>query len=116
MAAKIISASAIKRRAYWVDEIVKISGKFGDDSARIDAELTVEVAQGKVGAVLDHLRLCGSIPERYGHDTSEEKLYSKYTDALLATAYRYMGLSAAVLSERADAADPFARRASHVWK
>ena len=56
-------------------------------------------------ALIDHLRLCGSIPEQYGHDTSEEKLYSKYTDALLAAAYRYIGLTSVVLDERADAAD-----------
>ena len=56
-------------------------------------------------ALLDHLHLCGSIPEQYGHDTSEEKLYSKYTDALLAAAFRHIGLTSLVLTERADAAD-----------
>lgn len=61
----------------------------------------------KVGlpALLDHLRLCGDIPEPYGHDTSEEKLYSKYTDTLLAVSFRQLGLKALVLTERADAAD-----------
>ena len=102
---QIISQKAVERRAYWVDEIVKISGRFGEDSSRVDAELTAEVDKDGTKAIVDHLRLCGSIPERYGHDTSEEKLYSKYTDALLAVAYRHIGLTAAVLSERADAAD-----------
>lgn len=54
---------------------------------------------------MDHLRLCGTIPETYGHDSSEEKLYSKYTDALLAVTFRHMGLKSTVLTERADAAD-----------
>lgn len=51
------------------------------------------------------MQLCGAIPERYGHDSSEEKLYSKYTDALLAASLRYIGLTSLVLKERADAAD-----------
>ena len=56
-------------------------------------------------ALLDHLRLCGNIPEQYGHDSSEEKLYSKYTDVVLAAALRSIGLKAIVMSERGDAAD-----------
>jgi type II restriction enzyme len=67
--------------------------------------LTAEIEQDGLGALLGHLHLCGAIPEHYGHDTSEEKLYSKYTDALLAAAFRYIGLTSLVLSERADAAD-----------
>jgi len=74
MPGKIISAKAIERRSYWVDEIVKISGRFGEDSSRIEAELAAEVKKDGASAIVDHLRLCGSIPERYGHDTSEEKL------------------------------------------
>lgn len=102
---QLISQKAIQRRSYWVEEIVKISGHFGDDSSRVEAELSQEVKKDGTSALLDHLRLCGSIPEQYGHDTSEEKLYSKYTDALLAACYRHVGLKAEVLSERADAAD-----------
>ena len=81
-----LSDGAIARRAYWIDEIVKISGHFGEDTSRIEAELKSEIQRDGVTALIDHLRLCGSIPEHYGHDTSEEKLYSKYTDALLASA------------------------------
>ena len=49
--------------------------------------------------------MCGAIPEKYGHDTSEEKLYSKYTDIALAKAYAEMGITSIVLKERADTAD-----------
>jgi HindIII restriction endonuclease len=100
-----ISSTAIARRAYWVDEIVKISGKFGEDTSRIEAELDSEIKRDGVAALIDHLVLCGSIPEHYPHDSSEEKLYSKYTDALLAAAFRYIGLTSLVIGERADAAD-----------
>ncbi|MGH2638955.1 MAG: HindIII family type II restriction endonuclease, partial [Rhabdochlamydiaceae bacterium] len=102
---EVISRAAIRRRAYWTDEIVKIGGRFGEDSARVAEELTAEIKRDGVAALLDHLRLCGSIPEHYGHDSSEEKLYSKYTDALLAAAYRYIGLTSVVVEERADSAD-----------
>ena len=51
------------------------------------------------------MRLCSAIPESYGHDTSEEKLYSKYTDALISASYSFIGLDSIVLAERADSAD-----------
>jgi type II restriction enzyme len=87
MSLEILTAQSIQRRHHWIDEIAKISGRFGDDSSRIDRELISEIQQDGLAALLDHLRLCGSIPEHYGHDSSEEKLYSKYTDSLLAMAF-----------------------------
>ena len=93
------------RRVYWIDEIVKLSGHFGSDSTRVEVELSNEINANGLASLLDHLRLCSAIPESYGHDSSEEKLYSKYTDALISTAYTFIGLKSAVLTERADAAD-----------
>lgn len=55
--------------------------------------------------LIDHARFCGVIPESYGHDSSEEKLYSKYTDVLLAVAFRALEFDALVLTERAGVAD-----------
>lgn len=101
----IITAATMARRRYWLNEIVRLSGSFGLDASRIEAELASEVRRDGVNAVLDHLRLCGNIPEEYGHDSSEEKLYSKYTDVVLAAALRQLGLKALVLTERGDAAD-----------
>ena len=102
---EVLTDRAIERRVRWVNEIAQISGQFGADTARIERELALEIRQEGLVALMDHLHLCGSIPELYGHDTSEEKLYSKYTDALLATAYRQMGLTSLVLLERGDSAD-----------
>ena len=79
---KIISERAIKRRIYWVNEIKKLRGNFGDDYTRLENELSAEIKKEGLTALIDHLRLCGNIPESYGHDSSEEKLYSKYTDCL----------------------------------
>jgi len=102
---KIISDVAIKRRQYWVEEIRKLSGHFGNDTEKLEKELETEVNKNGVFSLIDHLRLCGNIPESYGHDTSEEKLYSKYTDCLLSLSYTALGIKSLVLKERSDAAD-----------
>ncbi|MCC7224867.1 MAG: HindIII family type II restriction endonuclease [Chitinophagales bacterium] len=83
----------------------KLSGNFGSDTEKLEKELEAEINKNGISSLIDHLRLCGNIPESYGHDTSEEKLYSKYTDCLLSLAYTALGLKSLVLKERADAAD-----------
>ncbi|HEY1038123.1 MAG TPA: HindIII family type II restriction endonuclease [Bacteroidia bacterium] len=103
--ARIISDQAIQRRTYWVNEIKKISGNFGDDYERLEAAVGSELNKFGIPALVDHLRLCGSIPEAYRHDSSEEKLYSKYTDLLLSLAFKAIGYDSSVLKERGDAAD-----------
>lgn len=102
---KLIGKEAIDRRCHWIEEIVRISGAFGEDASRVERELEEEVRTNGFTSLIDHLRLCGAIPESYGHDSSQEKLYSKYTDALLAVSFRRMGLRSKVLTERSDAAD-----------
>ena len=105
MPLEILNDAAIQRRRKWIAEIANISGKFGDDISKLIRNLTAELKQDGVSALLDHLRLCGSIPEHYRHGSSEEKLYSKYTDAVLSAAYEHIGLTSIVLTERADSAD-----------
>jgi len=105
MGSSIIPSEAIDRRLYWIEEIRKLSGTFSDDSDRLAYELRQEISRDGVEALISHLRLCGCIPESYEHDSSEEKLYSKYTDNLLALAYEYMGMRSIVIKERADVAD-----------
>jgi hypothetical protein len=101
----IISDVAINRRDFWIEEIRKLSGNFGNDTDKLEKELEVEIKNNGIFSLIDHLRLCGNIPESYGHDTSEEKLYSKYTDCLLSLTYKALGFKSLVLKERADAAD-----------
>lgn len=102
---QIITQEAIETRIFWVNELKKLSGNFVGDSDKLEVELNQEVKSKGINSIIDHIRLCGNIPESYGHDTSEEKLYSKYTDNLLSIAYNEMGLTSLVLRERADAAD-----------
>ena len=104
-----MTPEAKKRRAYWVSELAKLSDCFGNDSTKMIAELEAEIVKDGADALLDHLRLCGAMPEQYGHDSSEEKLYSKYTDAVIAESLAAIGLKSVVITERADAADVQAR-------
>lgn len=104
-----MAPEARQRRKYWVSELAKLSGSFGDDSSNMTAELTAEIVRDGTAALLDHLRLCGAVPEHYGHDSSEEKLYSKYTDAVISEALAAIGLKSTVITARADAADVQAR-------
>ena len=105
MIQQFITQRTISRRYRWLEEIVQLSGHFGNDSTRIEAEILADLNADGCDAIVDHLRLAGAIPESYGHDSSEEKLYSKYTDALLSTSFTHIGMNSIVLSERADAAD-----------
>lgn len=54
----------------------------------------------------------GTIPENIEHDSTEEKLYSKASDIVLARCFRLLGLAARALDERADSADILAESTS----
>ena len=102
---EIITEKQVENRKYWIDNIGRLSGNFGVDAERIEQELRQEIQDYGIVSLLGHLRLCSAIPESYGPDTTEEKLYSKYTDAVIHEAYTAMGFTSVVLTERADVAD-----------
>ncbi len=105
MTNEIITKYQLDKRNYWIDEISRLSGNFGVDAEKVEQEISKEIQCDGIDSLLGHLRLCGAIPERYGHDTSEEKLYSKYTDVVIHEAFIAMGYKSLVLKERADVAD-----------
>jgi len=55
----------------------------------------------------------GSIPEDIGHDSSEEKLYAKVSDIVLAKCFQELGLKAYVNKERANCADVLVKSQYH---
>lgn len=101
----LITKEQIENREFWIDEISRLSGDFGVDAERVERNISREIQVAGIHPLLGHLRLCGAIPERYGHDTSEEKLYSKYTDVVIHEAFTAMGFTSLVLRERANVAD-----------
>jgi hypothetical protein len=56
---------------------------------------------------------CGIIPEAYAHDSSEEKLWAKYCDILLAKTLTHLDIPAEVLRARGNSADVFAKADSY---
>ncbi|MCS6796605.1 MAG: HindIII family type II restriction endonuclease, partial [Raineya sp.] len=94
-----------KRRQKWIQKIAERKEKFADISNWIRKEIDDEIAQEGSIALLEHIRMCGNIPENYQTDSTEEKIYSKYTDNLIAVAYRQLGMQAIVLDDRSDSAD-----------
>jgi len=74
---EIISKNAIERRSHLIEQIREMDGDFLKNSKTIEQNIHKEISDFGNEIILDHLRLCGDIPESYGHDSSEEKLYSK---------------------------------------
>lgn len=97
MAYKFITQDQIKQRKHWVEKINTLSGNFGVDADRVETEIQSEISSLGLSSLLGHLRLCGAIPENYNQNSSEEKLYSKYTDVIIHEAYKAIGLTSTVL-------------------
>lgn len=57
----------------------------------------------------------GAIPEDIGHDSSEEKLYAKVADIVLAKCFQELGLQSTVNRERANCADVVAKSQIHSY-
>lgn len=52
---------------------------------------------------------CGILPEMFHHDSSEEKLWAKYSDIILAKALTYLEIPSDVLRARGNSADVFGK-------
>jgi hypothetical protein len=51
----------------------------------------------------------GIMPELFDHDSSEERMWSKYSDIMLAKSLGYLGLAAEVIRMRGNSADVYAK-------
>ena len=80
--------------------------------ARLDDAFDIlerEFARITKDELSSNLLECGIIPELMGHDSSEEKLWAKYCDILLAQTLTHLSIPAEVLRARGDSADVFGR-------
>ncbi|GHU96684.1 type-2 restriction enzyme HindIII [Spirochaetia bacterium] len=57
----------------------------------------------------------GAIPEDIGHDSSEEKLFAKVSDIVLAKCFQELGFKSTVNKERANCADVVAKSQFHEY-
>jgi len=57
----------------------------------------------------DNIIECGILPEMFVHDSSEEKLWAKYSDIVLALSLQKLGIDAVVLGARGNSADVFGK-------
>lgn len=89
----------------WVFELAKTKNAFD--------ELERRVMQFTPPQLIEALLECGVIPEAFDHDSSEEKLWAKYCDILLAMALRSLGLESSVIRARGNSADVLATSASY---
>lgn len=110
-----IDNTATTRRKEWLTWLATEGIAFAHHTERIEAKLNDEVKQEGILCLLDHLRLCGDIPESYPHDSSAEKCYAKYTDVLLSTCFTAMGCHSMVINQRGDAADVEATNGHTAW-
>ena len=104
-----MQSDAVQRRSRWVGYLETLTGSFEENSNRIIEELRSEIRSETTEALIDHLRFCGAVPERYGHDSTQEKLYSKYTDSVVSESLSAVGLISIVVDARANSADVQAR-------
>lgn len=85
-----------------IERIKEVSAK--------DFKVATEEIRGFIDKMSENEFKCivkdiGTIPENIEHDSTEEKLYSKASDIVLARCFRLLGLAARALDERADSAD-----------
>ncbi len=105
---KIISSKDVDGYMSWLDRLFGL-----DNLADVEDNLESEIKANRYYALLCHLRLCSAIPESVEYSSTQEKLFSKYTDALISKTFEYLGLTSEVISERADSADVEARSESY---
>ena len=82
---------------------------FREDAATLAAYIAAPDRPALIEALLE----CGVIPESFGHDSTEEKLYAKYCDVLLSLAFTALGMQSTVIAERADSADVLGMAAAY---
>lgn len=102
---QIITPKQIEQRKIWIVAIDQLEANFEIATDKIKQTISEQLTTEGLDSLLGHLPLCGTIPEKYGYDTSIEKLYSKYTDIVIHKTYQQIGFTSFVLKERSDVAD-----------
>lgn len=94
---------------------IELTNCAGLDFQTASARLQEKVFALSKADTLELISQIGAIPEDIGHDSTEEKLYTKVSDILLAKSLQEMNLEATVLTQRADCADVIAQSHYHKY-
>ena len=92
-----------------IKKIKDLSGKDFKEATENIRKYVDEISEVEFREIVKQI---GTIPENIGHDSTEEKLYSKASDIVLARCFRLLGLASRALDERADSADILAESIS----
>ncbi len=63
--------------------------------------------------IISSLIECGVMPEMFTHDSSEEKLWAKYSDILLSLSLNNLGITSEVIRIRGDAAEVLGKNSKY---
>ncbi len=96
------------RREQLVNLIFEIAPK-RDAFGILEGELRAWTREETKGALIE----CGVMPEMFEHDSSEEKLWAKYSDVLLCLSLNYLGIRSEVIRIRGDSADVLGRNSTY---
>lgn len=92
---------------------IEINSCIGLDFQLASSELQNIIFSLNKADILKLIVEIGTIPEDIGHDSTEEKLYTKASEILFAKALKEMNLEVLVLTQRADCADIVAQSQHH---
>lgn len=109
MATNNLAKKLKETRIFWVERIATLSSSpkmdFPAQCQLLKQELESAISKNDSLNLIQHLRLCGAIPEAFERSSSSEKLYAKYTDILIHLAFKRLGMESSVIAERGDSAD-----------
>ncbi len=95
--------------------IIDVGAASPDSFVTVCQRLEDRIFKSNAASLTTLLLEIGSIPESIAHDSTEEKLFAKAADIVLARSLRELGLHATVNKERADCADVIAKSQFHEY-
>jgi type II restriction enzyme len=90
------------------NDIIQLIFKIAKDKDAFD-QLEKRLSTITKQQLSSHLIECGILPEMFEHDSSEEKLWAKFSDILLVKALTFLDIEAHVLGARGNSADVFGK-------
>ena len=90
------------------NEIVELIFKVAKEKTAFDTleKYLLGISQKKLG---ENIIECGILPEMFSQNGSEEKIWAKFSDIILAHALSFLGIETIVLGARGNSADVFGK-------